>query len=179
MQKEQRVGESLVNQECPICKKKELTLTEVERDIPFFGKTFIFSMSCSACKYHNTDVECAEQREPVKITFSVESEDDMHVRVVKSSEATVKISHVITMESGPSSNGYITNIEGILNRVKRILESTYKNEEDAGAKKKAKRLLKKVNNVMWGKEKIRIIIEDPSGNSAIISDKARVSKLKK
>ena len=37
---------------------------------------------------------------------------------------------------------------------------------------KAKNLLKKLGRVMWGQEKIKIIIEDPNGNSAIISDKA-------
>ena len=31
---------------------------------------------------------------------------------------------------------------------------------------------------MWGKQKQKVIIEDPSGNSAIISDKAVVEKLK-
>jgi C4-type Zn-finger protein len=31
---------------------------------------------------------------------------------------------------------------------------------------------------MWGQEKLKLIIEDPSGNSAIISDKAVKSKLK-
>ena len=30
---------------------------------------------------------------------------------------------------------------------------------------------------MWGKDKLKIIIEDPTGNSAIISDKAVKSKL--
>jgi C4-type Zn-finger protein len=31
---------------------------------------------------------------------------------------------------------------------------------------------------MWGQDTLKIIIEDPSGNSAIISDKAVKSKLK-
>ena len=44
-------------------------------------------------------------------------------------------------------------------------------------KKKAKNMLKKLNRTMWGQEKLKIIIEDPSGNSAIISDKAKKSKL--
>ncbi len=166
-------------QECPICREKTLTLTETEREIPYFGKVYIFSMSCSSCKYHKADIESSEQREPVKYTFEINSEDDMKVRVVKSSEATVKIPHVITIEPGPSSNGYVTNIEGILSRVKKSIEIARESEEDEDAKKRAKNLLKKINKAMWGQEKLKIIIEDPSGNSAIISDKAEVSKLKK
>ncbi len=51
-------------------------------------------------------------------------------------------------------------------------------EEDEEDKKKAKNLLKKLLNITWGKEKQKIIIEDPSGNSAIISDKAVKSHFK-
>ena len=43
--------------------------------------------------------------------------------------------------------------------------------------KKAKNLLKKITNCMWGREKLKLILEDPSGNSAIISDKAAKGKL--
>ena len=50
-------------------------------------------------------------------------------------------------------------------------------EEDPAIKKKAKNQLKKLMKVMWGQEKMKIIIEDPSGNSAIISDRAVKSKL--
>ena len=169
--------DKLEKQLCPICKKKTLTLIEDQTEVPFFGKIFIFSMACSNCKYHKADVESAEDKEPCKYSFEVNSEDDMKIRVVKSSKATIKIPHIITIESGPASNGYVTNIEGIFKRVKNIIESTKEDAEDPDDKKKAKRLLKKISKIMLGKEKAKIIIEDPSGNSAIISDKAKKTKL--
>ena len=58
-----------------------------------------------------------------------------------------------------------------------MIESVRDNEEDQDKKKKAKNLLKKLNKVLWGQEPLKIIIEDPTGNSAIISDKAVKSKL--
>ena len=132
-------------------------------------------MTCSSCKYHKADVESTEQKEPVKFEFEISSEDDMKVRVVKSAEATVKLPHLATISPGPAAQGYVTNIEGILNRVKYQIEAAKEAEED---KKKAKNLLKKLLNITWGKEKQKIIIEDPSGNSAIISDKAVKNSLK-
>ena len=39
-------------------------------------------------------------------------------------------------------------------------------------------MLKKIDDAIWGRAKLKIIIEDPTGNSAIISDKAKKSKLK-
>lgn len=166
-------------QPCPICKKPELTLMEAEDDIPFFGKIFLFSMTCGACHYHKADIEAAEKKEPVKFTFEVENQEDLKVRVVKASSATVKIPHLVTIESTEGSNGYITNIEGILKRIQRILEQVRDNEEDPASRKKAKAHLKKVQKALWGQDKIKIIIEDPTGNSAIISEKTEKSKIRK
>ena len=170
--------EKLEKQPCPMCKQKTLTLTEDQKEVPYFGKVFLYSMTCSNCKYHKADIEVAEKHEPVKYTFEISSEEDLKARVVKSSEATIKIPHVTTIEPGPAANGYITNIEGILKRVQHTIEMAKESEEEPEAKKKAKNLLKKLTKVMWGQEKLKIIIEDPSGNSAIISDKAVKSKLK-
>jgi zinc finger protein len=170
--------EKIEKQPCPMCRQNTLTLTEDQKEVPYFGKVFLYSMTCSNCKYHKADVETAEKHEPVKYTFEISSEEDMKVRVVKSGEATVKIPHVTTIEPGPAANGYVTNIEGILKRVQHTIEMAKESEEDPEAKKKAKNLLKKLTRVMWGQEKLKLIIEDPSGNSAIISDKAVKSKLK-
>ena len=156
-----------------------MTLIEDETEVPYFGKIYIFSMTCSNCKYHKADVESAEEREPCKYTFEISSEEDMKVRIVKSGRATVKIPHMMSIDPGPASNGFVTNIEGILNRMKHALEIARDDAEDPADKKKAKNMMKKLGRIMWGKEKVKLIIEDPSGNSAIISEKAEKSKLKK
>jgi len=176
-QEEDKRKEDTINA-CPLCHQKTLTLMEREMEVPYFGKVFLFSMTCSDCKYHKSDVEAVEQKEQCKYAFEISSEEDMKVRVVKSSEATVKIPHITTITPGPASQGFVTNIEGILNRVKYQIETLRDTAEDDEDRKKAKNLLKKLLNIMWGKEKQMVIIEDPSGNSAIISDKAVKSGLK-
>lgn len=167
----------LKGQECAFCHEHKLALREEEIEIPYFGRLFVLSMECEGCGYRKSDVEPAEQKEPCRYTFEVETEDDLNVKIVKSGEASVKIPHVITMEPGPASNGYVTNVEGLLQRVKDVIESAGEAEEDDAAKKKAKNLSKKLTKVMLGREKLKIIIEDTSGHSAIISDKAQKSKL--
>ena len=178
MPKEESQQEEMEHQPCPLCHEKSLILAERETEVPYFGKVYLFSMTCNNCKYHKADVESTEQKEPVKYEFEISSEQDMKVRVVKSSEATVRLPHLATITPGPASQGYVTNIEGILNRVKYQVEAAKEMEEDDESKKKAKNLLKKLLNITWGKEKQKLIIEDPSGNSAIISDKAVKSTLK-
>ena len=173
-------SEVMTGQSCPMCKENKATLTQHTRKIPFGDReveVFLYSLTCESCKYHVADLEFAEQLPPVKYALEVDSEKDMSIRIVKSSEATVKIPHVITIESGPQSHGYITNVEGLLKRVKNIIEQARDSAEDEEDKKKAKNLLKKIQKAMWGQEKLKIIIEDKSGNSAIISEKAVKSKL--
>ena len=137
--------EKLEKQPCPFCHKNALILAQEETDIPFFGKTFVFSMDCSNCKYHKSDVESAELKDPVKIVFTVESQKDLNVRVVKSAAATVKIPQMrMDVRPGPASDGFITNIEGILNRFEKIIEEQRDSAEDDKVKKHAKNLLKKL-----------------------------------
>jgi len=166
----------LTNQPCPICQKKGLTLREDEIEVPHFGKVYVFSMTCNECGYNKSDLEPAERKEPCRYTLEVNGEEDLNIKIVKSGEATVKIPHIITIEPGPASEGYITNVEGLLERVKKAIESAV-DEEDEVAKKKAKNMIKKINKVIFGREALKIIIEDTSGNSAIISEKVQKNKL--
>lgn len=170
--------ETLENQPCPMCSQNTLTLMEEEREVPYFGNVFVFSMNCSNCKYHKADLEAVDRKDPVKFTLDITSEEDMKIRIIKSSEATIKIPHITTITPGPAAQGFITNVEGIFRRVKHQVEVARDSAEEKTDKKKAKNLLKKISKIMWGQEKTKITIEDPSGNSAIISDKAIKSPLK-
>ena len=171
--------DKLENQPCPFCSKKKLNLSEEEMDIPYFGKVFLFSMHCDNCNYRKADVEAEEQKDPVKITITVDSEKDINIRVVKSSNASVKIPQLkMSVEPGVASVGFVSNVEGILDRFKKVIEDERNATEDDEVKDNAKKLLKKIWKVKLGEFPIKLIIEDESGNSAIISDKAKVEKLK-
>lgn len=166
---------------CPFCHKKTLTLRQAEREVPFFGNLIIYSMDCEneECGYHKADVEAEVPKGAVKASVDISSEEDLKIRIVKSSTATVKIPHVGNIEPGEASNGYITNVEGILNRMKTQVEFARDNAEDPADRKKAKNILKKLTKVLMGSEKLTISLDDPAGNSAIISDKTVIKKGKK
>ena len=171
--------EKIEHQQCPVCMEKKLTLSEDTKDIPFFGKTFIFSMVCSGCDFHKSDLEAAEPKSPCKITFAVQSDKDMSVRIVKSSEASVSVPQLkMSMTPGPASEGFISNIEGLLDKFKGVIEDQRDVSEDEDEKKTAKNLLKKIWKIKCGDIPVTIVIEDPSGNSTIISDKAKIEPLK-
>jgi zinc finger protein len=172
--------DTLENQPCPICGKKELTVIDREIEIPYFGQTFVFSMKCNSCDFSKADVEFAEKKDPVKITFEVESEQDLYVRVVKSSSALVKIPTLrMSMEPGTGSEGFVTNVEGLIGRFEKILEIERDGADDKTVRKKAKNLLKKIWKAKLGELPMKIVISDKTGNSAIVSENAKVEKLKK
>jgi len=171
--------ETLEKQKCPFCGKTTLTLREDQQDIPFFGKTFIMSMDCSNCKYTKSDVEAAEYKDPIKATLTITEEKDMKIRIVKSSEATIKIPQLkLSVTPGPASEGFISNVEGVIKRFEVIIEKQRDSSEDKADKTKAKNLLKRLRKVTYGEIATKLVIEDPTGNSAIISEKAAVEKLK-
>ena len=171
--------DKLEKQPCPMCKTKNLTLTEEDKEIPYFGKCYLFSMTCSNCKYHISDVEAEQKKDPSRYTIEINSEKDMQIRIIKSSTATIKMPQLrMEVTPGPASIGYISNIEGVIERFKKIIEDQRDLSEDEEEKKTAKNLLKKIWKIKLGDIPIKMILEDPEGNSAIISEKAKVEKLK-
>ena len=169
----------LEGQPCPICNKNTLTLMEAEREVPFFGLAYVFSMNCSNCGYHKADVEFDNKQDPTKFELEISSEEDLKIRIIKSSHAKIKLGRIATVDPNEASNGYITNVEGIIKRIEKIIEFARDSAEEKSGRKSAKNHLKKIRNVLCSDDKIKLVIEDPTGNSAIISDKAIKSKLKK
>ena len=171
--------DQIKNQPCPICHKNKLTLTEQNYDVPYFGKCYLMGMYCEECGYKMSDIEAEETKNPIRYTFEVKNKKDLNTRVVKSGQASIKVPALkMSVEPGPASEGYISNIEGVLDKFKKIIEAERDTTDDEDIRKNAKNLLKKLWKVELGEMPIKVIIDDPSGNSAIISDKAIVEKLK-
>ncbi len=85
----------------------------------------------------------------------------------------------MSMEAGPDSIGFVSNVEGLLKKFKDILEAERDTTDDDDVRKNAKNLLKKLWKVECGDQELKIVIEDTSGNSAVISEKAVTEKLKR
>jgi zinc finger protein len=147
-----------------------MTMTFHEHEIPFFGGVMESVAHCSSCGYRHTDVMVLEENEPVRYILKIDKEN-ISTRVVKSGRATIKIPELgIEITPGIESEGYISNVEGVLVRIEDVLTMIKKWKKEKAYK--ADELLEKIKRVKEGKAKITLIIEDPSGNSAIISEKA-------
>lgn len=155
---------------CPSCKKRGIINFHLHR-IRYLGEVMESVLRCASCGYRHVDVLTLEEKPPARFKVKVECPQDMLIRVVRSSNAVVEIPELgVRITPGLASEGYISNVEGVLARVEDVLLSVKK--WGGERKAKAEELLERVKAVKRGDEAVHIIIEDPTGNSAIISEKA-------
>lgn len=152
---------------CPSCSNQSLVVNELIRDIPHFGKVLIVSMVCRFCGYKKSDVMSLEFKEPVKYEYRVSSVKDLSVRVVRSSTATIRIPELnAEILPGPASEGFVSNIEGVLRRIKDAVTLVIRSGECENLEK-ARGVLRKIELALDGKFPFTLILEDPYGNSYV------------
>ena len=90
---------------------------------------------------------------------------------------TVKIPELgVQIDPGPACQGFVTNIEGVLDRIEDVVQSALLWTEDE-EKKNAYVLLERITQARSGTFPFTLILDDPSGNSAIVSEKAKKKPL--
>ncbi len=133
------------------------------------------------CSFRFADTMILSSKEPMRYEMPVEAPEDLDARVIRSISGTIRIPEMgIVIEPGTVSESYITNIEGILQRVQSVLMTASRwVQEDKDKFARSQELLHMLEEVIEGRKKITVIIEDPLGNSAIISKKTVATKLSK
>jgi len=164
---------------CPVC-HSDLTAIWQIYDIPYFDEVLQFSMICE-CGYKYADTMIVSEHDPIRYELDVTSSEDLNARVVRSTTSTIKIPELgVTIEPGSAPESFITNIEGVLNRVISAVKTAIiwaSESKEIEKVARGEQILKLIDDVKSGKEKITVIIEDPYGNSAIL-DKKSIEKKK-
>lgn len=136
-------------------------------------------LTCSNCNLKHTDVMCLGERKPMRYELKIASEADLMVRVVKSSTGTMKVPELgVTIEPGPASEGYVSNVEGVLNRVEQAVKIALKKASDA-RRRRGEMVMKKIKAIRRGELKARLIVMDPFGHSVIVAEHVKKRKLKR
>lgn len=162
---------------CPQCDTRAY-LTEHLDEIPHFGKILISTLSCQKCGFKLNDVMAAETKAPAGYKAKIEKEKDLETKVVRSSSGTIRVPKLgISIEPGPSAEGYITNVEGVLERMEQVMKSAIGAEDSEIEAKDEKRIarkeLQRLKDCRKGIMGFEIIIEDPFGNSALVGEKVK------
>ncbi|MDW5548873.1 ZPR1 zinc finger domain-containing protein [Methanosarcina sp.] len=162
---------------CPLC-QTDLVMNWQRDNIPYFGEIMYISARCQ-CGFRFADTMILSSKEPMRYEMPVESSEDLDARVIRSTSGTIRIPEMgVTVEPGTVSESYVTNIEGVLQRIRDVLLTASRwVQGDEEKSSRSEELLCMLEDVIEGKRKITVIIEDPLGNSAIISKKAKATTL--
>ncbi len=174
--------ESSVEQSCPICgNENSLKMMAHSSEIPYFGEHTQITMSCNSCGWRVTDFIPAEGKKAGSWTLIVSSTEHISSRVVRSSSCTVRIAELgLEVTPGSSSTGYISNVEGVLDRFASAIGTIRRQadvENDEDTKTKCDELLSKIDMVKSGELVVTLELLDPVGHSQILHEEAVSSEI--
>jgi zinc finger protein len=159
---------------CPTC-NTEIEYLYTTENIPYFSDILIISAICPSCGYKFVDTQMLKHGEPVRYVYRTATPDDLAVRIIRSTSAAIEIPELgVRIDPGPTCQGFVSNIEGVLDRIVQAIGSAII-DGDTKERENARILLEKIAHVKCGELVITVILEDPLGNSAIVSDSAEKS----
>ncbi|QYZ79563.1 ZPR1 zinc finger domain-containing protein [Methanofollis formosanus] len=151
---------------CPVCREEIEYIYQTE-EIPYFSEILIESANCP-CGWRMSDAFIMREGVPGRDELTVSGEEDLSVRVVRGSAGTIEVPELgIEIKPGPAAEAFISNVEGVLDRIDAVLEIALRT---AGAEERERCLAirDRIAAVKRGEDRVTLIIEDPTGNSALI-----------
>ncbi len=132
----------------------------------------LVSAQC-ACGFRYADTLTLNEREAARYELRFGA-DDFTTRVIRSTSGTMQIPELgVTVEPGAGSEAFISNVEGVLLRVEEVVRMATKwSSEDPDKFERGNRLLESIDAVKRGEQEMTLILDDPFGNSAIVSSRA-------
>ena len=164
--------EQPIDMACPMCQKEgQLAMMAHVDEIPYFGEHTQVTVLCHACGWRQTDFIPAEGRKPGGWNFEITSQKDLNARVIRSSSCTVSIPELdLEVNPGGNATGYVTNMEGLLNRFIKIIEMVMKDLDETEEENLStlRNMLHRLENAGLEGEGLLVELLDPHGLSQIL-----------
>ena len=169
---------------CPICNAQSgLILNVHTSEIPYFGEHTEMTIICNECGWRHTDFIPSEGKKPSVWSLVINNSELMTTRVVRSSSCTVRIVELgLEVEPGDNATGYISNVEGVLNRfsdaISMIQRGAIRDAEEGKEKvESCQELIDRISRVKSGQETVELLLLDPNGHSQILHESATSTEL--
>ena len=172
------IEEQAVDIPCPVCfRTGEVNMIAHVSEIPYFGEHTQVTVMCHTCGWRQTDFIPAEGKKAGGWSLVLDNQEQLTSRIVRSSSCTIRILELdLQVNPGSSSTGYVSNVEGVMNRFTQIIEMVLgdlSNEENQKDIAKLESMKNQIANI--GKEeqvKLTLELLDPHGHSMIIDKNA-------
>lgn len=173
---DENINEMIIK--CPACGVEGVAKSIMkEIEIPHFGNVMETTIQCPSCGFRHSDIIALEQNDPAKYVLEI-NKNNLSVRVVRSQSATVIIPEIgVKVEPGPKSEGYVTNVEGVLTRFESAVKKALNLFDDAESQKNAENTLNNIRELKKGNGTATLIILDPFGQSNIVSENVEILEI--
>ena len=163
---------------CPACGIEGVAKSIMkEMKIPHFGDVMETTILCPSCGFKHSDIIALEQNDPAKYVLEI-NKNNLSIRVVRSQSATIEIPEVgVKVEPGPKSEGYVTNVEGVLTRFESAVKKALNLFDDEQSQINGKKALEQLQELKKGNSTATLIMLDPFGQSNIVSEKVEISEI--
>ena len=167
--------ESVIDVSCIICGFDQgLTMLAHTEEIAYFGEHTQVTLTCPGCGWRQTDFIPAEAREGSCQTYRIESVDDLQIRIIRGSACTVRMIELdLEVRPGSHSTGYVSNIEGVVNRFQDIIDMVGRQavvENNEVAVSEIAKLTDAMVEIREGQRVATLVFLDPHGHSMILTD---------
>ena len=165
----------IVTAPCPDCGKEIKFIYDTE-NIPYFSDILLISGVCE-CGFRIVDTMILNEREPCIWEMEITEVEDLNARVVRSTAGEIDVEELgLNVKPGPACSGFVSNVEGVLTRAESAVKSALLSAEGDEIRC-AMEVLENINKARNGEFPFTLKITDPSGNSGIVSPKAKRTKL--
>ncbi len=154
---------------CPACNKKGFSVEQRIDTIPYLGEVLETFAKCKYCKYKTHDIlPLTEKDYPKKHKIKISKQKDLERRVIKGKYCTIKVPEIeLEIDPGPGSESYISNLEGVIDRIIYSLKRIKKLKKE---EKKIDKKIKLLESAKNQKKEITIIFEDPTRQSVVLKN---------
>ena len=165
---------------CPFCGGDGLALRSLPIEVPYFGDALQTTVLCTKCSFHHADLLLTKEGTPTRYTLRASGAEDLAARVVRSAAGTIRVPAIgATVEPGLRAVAFVSNAEGVLRRIRDIVAFAPRHAGTAAARRKADATLARIDAMIEGRAPFTLVLEDPTGNSAILHDRATKTPLTK
>ncbi len=156
-----------------------LAMLSLSSEIPYFGEHTQITILCEHCGWKHTDFIPSEGKKPGFWSIVLDSVDKLSSRIVRSSSCTIRIPQLeLEVAPGGSSSGFVSNIEGVINRFENVVGTVIRGSSDSNDLiQKANIILENLNIAKSGGSNFEIVLLDPRGRSQIIHDDSESREL--
>lgn len=162
---------------CPICRKEgQVKMRTHIDDIPYFGEHTQVTVLCDDCGWRQTDFIPAEGKKASACELKLDNVSSMSARVIRSSSCTVQIPELdLEVSPGNDSTGYVSNVEGVLERFLGIINMVKRqkvDDDEQGDVELLDHMIAVLDSARTGEpiEEVTLRLLDPRGHSMILSE---------